>query len=920
MKLQGPGAGLAAALASLAALFTTNLSTIVPVPAPAGLVTLPGAGSPAPTSWGARTIGPAAPEDRVDVQLYFRPRDPTGLAALAAAVSAPGNSEYHHFLTVAQFAARFGASAASVGTIDNYLRSYGLVVGPLGGNRLAQDVSGTAGHLSRALGAELSEVRTAKGKIVLGTALAPRLPADLAPAVALVGGLDPWATESSDLVRFPRRVGGAAAGRAGGGASGSQASLGARRHDSGQSPVLGMPETCAGMPYVGLTPAQLQSIYGFAPFYNDGDLGQGTTVGFIEYALADVPAIATFQKCVGSSVNVTYVTTSGPPTQVNSEAAADVEVIAALAPKANVVVYESNQAGTGLAPWELAISGTAAGGLPDVISSSWGSCEAQTGLGTSYYQEEQSLFEEAAAQGQTVLAASGDDGSEGCFQQSQGAELAVDDPATAPGVTAVGGTASDSPSGPQYVWNSRHSGASGCLGTGCSTTGASGGGGSSVWPRPAYQPASLPQPEYCSFGPAGCREVPDVSALAGDPYAQYCSGSVCGGGDGWVGIGGTSLATPSWAAAVALSENLCATKVGFLNPLLYSEPNELTGPVTSGNNDLLGSNNGLYGASADGGYSMAAGLGYLGGTDIALGALCGPNNLLGSTPPTTTSTTTGTTTPAGTGTPTPAGTRTVARACTLPVNQRLLGQPAAILGMTDLGCAGYWVVSQSGDVAAFGSALSYGSLNPKPGTTVMAIAATPDDKGYWLLASNGRVGAFGDAQYYGQPASRLGRATAVGIAASPDGRGYWVATGAGRVYAYGDARPLGSAAGLHLERPITGIAAAPQGMGYWLVGADGGVFGFGDAAFNGSLAGVPLNGPVVGISAGGGKDSYRLVGADGGVFTFGTAFYGSLGADPPGAPVVGIAASVDGGGYYVLDASGAIYGYGDAAYVGRALT
>ena len=156
--------------------------------------------------------------------------------------------------------------------------------------------------------------------------------------------------------------------------------------------------------------------------------------------------------------------------------AADIEVIAALAPKATVIVYESNQPGTGLGPWELAVSGTAAGGLPEVITSSWGSCEPDTGMGSSYYQAEESIFDEAAAQGQTIFVASGDDGSEGCLDQTRSKMLAVDDPATAPGVTAVGGTASDTPNGPQYVWNSRASDGLGCLGTGCAGDGASGGG------------------------------------------------------------------------------------------------------------------------------------------------------------------------------------------------------------------------------------------------------------------------------------------------------------------------------------------------------------------------------------------------------------------------------------------------------------
>ena len=105
---------------------------------------------------------------------------------------------------------------------------------------------------------------------------------------------------------------------------------------------------------------------------------------------------------------------------------------AALAPKATVVVYESTNKAPDLGPWELAVSGTAPGGLPEVITSSWGSCEPDTGMGSSYYQTEESIFDEAAAQGQTIFVASGDDGSEGCLDQTQSKRLAADDPATTP--------------------------------------------------------------------------------------------------------------------------------------------------------------------------------------------------------------------------------------------------------------------------------------------------------------------------------------------------------------------------------------------------------------------------------------------------------------------------------------------------------
>ena len=668
----------------------------------------------------------------------------------------------------------------------------------------------------------------------------------------------------------------------------------------------------------------LEEAYQLKGFYQLGDKGQGETIGLIEYSLADRAAINTFDACIGAPLTVYYDPTAQPPTQPQSEAAADVEVVAAIAPKATVQLYESNQSGTGLGPWQLAVSGSAPGGLPDVISSSWTSCEPLTGLGVSYYETEEVLFEEAAAQGQTVLVATGDDGSEGCYSQSSSSQLAVDDPASAPYVTAVGGTASDTPTGPQYVWNSHGALTAACLDTGCAGNGASGGGASQIWPRPKYQPANLPVSPACAFGAQGCREIPDVSALAGDPYSQYCT--ICGNGGGWLGFGGTSLSAPSWGAVVLLSESLCPTKIGFLGPLLYSNPKSVSGPVVSGDNDLLGSNGGLYAASATGGYSMATGVGYLGGVNLASGALCGARSAaLASGPPyvAPASSTSKTGASSGLSSSFPRSpTGTPARACTAPVDKALKGTPVALAASEWLGCAGYWALSQTGAVTAFGSAINFGSAPKLLSATAVAITPTPDYQGYWLLASNGQVFAMGDAGSFGSPYHLHPSSPMVGMAATPDGNGYWIVAANGVIYTYGDAKFYGSMAGRHLNAPIAGITAVPDGKGYWLVASDGGVFGFGAAFYYGSVTAlaskIPDQGPIIGITTGPKANGYRLASSNGDVFSFGASFLGSEGSKPPPAPLTAIARSVDGEGYYVMDSDGQVYAFGDAPYLGNA--
>ena len=907
----------------------------------AQLVALGGATPPAPSAFGAKSQGPAPKSASTSFQVYFQPNNVSQLAALAAAVSTPGSASYHRFLSVSQFAARFGPSEQAVSALDSYLRSEGLSVGKLSANRLAQYVTGTSGQLEGAFHAPLVRFRTAERAEVIGSTSSPELPADLAGSVAFVDGLDPWAVPHNNLVRLPSHSPPShslashrqASTRA---AAPTPAATGPRGGSRTAATQIGTQaaSACSGMSRQGLTPSQLDSAYGLTSFDQRGIQGQGETIGLIEYALADTGAIAGYEACTGASLSIDYVPTSAPPTQTDTEVAADLEVIAALAPKATVVVYEASQQGTDLAPWDLAVSGTADGGLPEVISDSWGSCEQDTGMTSAYYQVEEGLFEEAAAQGQTVLVASGDDGSEGCLDQTQGKEFAVYDPATAPFVTAVGGTASNTLTGPQYIWNSRKAKGEQCLDSGCDLQGASGGGSSTVWARPAYQPASLPPSPTCTLA-EGCREIPDVSALAGDPYAQYCTPSLCGAGGGaWVGFGGTSVAAPSWGAAVLLSDEACSTKIGFLNPLLYKEAALLTGPITSGNNDWTGTHDGMYEAYASGGYSMAGGLGYLGGGELTAGQLCGPSGAAAgpgsppgsaaggsgatsSTTGSTTGSTTSTTAPTGTG---PGSNHSPARGlnCVQAVNQPMPGSPDALVATEDSNdCAGYLVVTTSGAVSAFGGAVLYGSLQGRD-LNVVGIAVTPDSEGYWLLTSDGAVFAFGDARSYGAPGNLSAGAPAVGISATPDGKGYWVVSRAGAVYAFGDAASYGSLLGHRLNQPIVGMAATPTGDGYWLAAADGGVFGFGDAIFHGSMGDSHLKSRVIGITANPNGNGYFLATAKGDIFSFGTTFYGSSGANPPPAPVVAIAPSLDKRGYYLIDSGGQVYAYGDAIYGGNA--
>jgi len=128
-----------------------------------------------------------------------------------------------------------------------------------------------------------------------------------------------------------------------------------------------------------------------------------------------------------------------------------------MAPQVSVKVYVGSDVGSNASNAVVLSTYTA---MVDqdavkVISTSWGECERD--LGAVQVQAEALLFAQAASQGQTVVAAAGDAGSEGCFGDATDAPrvLQVEDPASQPWVTGVGGTTLSSlgPAPTEQVWN-----------------------------------------------------------------------------------------------------------------------------------------------------------------------------------------------------------------------------------------------------------------------------------------------------------------------------------------------------------------------------------------------------------------------------------------------------------------------------------
>ncbi|HBE25504.1 MAG TPA: peptidase S53, partial [Ktedonobacter sp.] len=363
-------------------------------------------------------------------------------------------------------------------------------------------------------------------------------------------------------------------------------------------------------------PSQIATAYDFNKLYDSGSLGEGQTVGLLELDGYSSNDIALYASCFGGkNTQIQTIPIDGYNGAAGANAAEvelDMEMVLGLAPRlASLRVYEASI--SSLAAYNDAWARIVNDGTP-VVSTSWVFCEQGAGVANEI-QQENIFFQAAAAQGQTILAASGDLGATGCYDPQTGSNTtpSVDDPASQPFVTGVGGTTlslnADNTYQSERVWNDR-----------ALQNGASGGGVSKVWNMPSWQQG----PGVANAYSTGYREVPDVSINA-DPqtgYDVYCSVGGCAGG-GWRVLGGTSAAAPVWAAMVALA-NETALKangynLGFLNPSLYAISHGVGGtsyassfhdivPVQGGvnNNDYVG-NNGTYPDSSM--YDLATGLG-----------------------------------------------------------------------------------------------------------------------------------------------------------------------------------------------------------------------------------------------------------------------------------------------------------------------
>jgi kumamolisin len=519
---------------------------------------LPLAGSERAPLEGAREIGPANPNETVDVTIRLRSR--TGKKPIVNAAEFTKPIEKRTILSRKEFEQHHGADLDSIARVESFARQHKLTVKEKSLARRTVILSGAVAAMNEAFGVELKQYDHPTGRY-RGRTGSVHLPAELHDVVEGVFGLD---NRPQAKPHFRRRRGRA-------GARAAAVSL-------------------------SYTPTQVAALYDFPT----GVDGTGECIALIELGggysdtdlsnywsqlkLTETPTVSAVS--VGNGSN----NPTGDPNGPDGEVMLDIEVAGAIAPAAKIVVYFAENTDAGfLNAITTAVHDST--NNPSVVSISWGGPESSWTQQAMTAMDE--AFQSAAAMGVSVCVAAGDDGSTDGVTDGLNH---VDFPASSPNVLACGGTqlvASGNTITSETVWNEL-----------ANNEGATGGGISDFFPLPSWQNGAGVPPSANPSKNVG-RGVPDVSGDA-DPTTGYVT-LVDGNPDV---IGGTSAVAPLWAGLIALINESIGKPVGFINPLLYQDAS-----TAADFNDVTSGNNGAY--SAGPGWDACTGLGSPIGTQVA---------------------------------------------------------------------------------------------------------------------------------------------------------------------------------------------------------------------------------------------------------------------------------------------------------------
>jgi hypothetical protein len=528
-------------------------------------------------------------------------------------VHSKNSPTYHHWLTPEQFGETFGPVDSDIQAASSWLASHGFQVPRISKSKTLVEFSGTAAQLREAFHTEIHQY-TVNGETHYANSTDLSVPAALAPLIRGVTRLDSFGLES-----YVESLGQAAYSPA------------TKRF----APLFTNPDGRTN--FFAVAPEDFVTEYNVAPLYTAGVNGTGQTIGVIAQGNIDLALPNAFRTLFGLPANAPQVVIDGNdpgefPRNLNPYF--EVELAGAIAPAATVNLY--------LAQTNLVQSAQALAALravddnqASVLVAGFGECEQLLeNAGNQFWS---SLWEQAAAQGQSVFVANGNTGPAACDAGlsaiATNVGLAVNGIASTPWDTAVGATdffysdfASGAPSAPSF-WNQSNDSSFGSLkaplpeqpwddalglnavnffasNTISLPASATGGGASSC-----SQAMDNVQPVVCTGGYAkpswqnapgvpadNARDVPDI-ALFGGNGSNFSSYAVCaepgdctGGGQPTVTLLGGTAASASAMAGIAALVNQKFGRQGQANFTLYALARQFPAvfhDVTMGTNDVV---------------------------------------------------------------------------------------------------------------------------------------------------------------------------------------------------------------------------------------------------------------------------------------------------------------------------------------------
>ena len=519
--------------------------------------------------------GSVASDRQLGMQLTLALHNRADLDRLLAAQQDPSSPQYHHWISTAEFDARFGPTDADLQKVSSWLAQSGFTLDSASTRTRTIKFHAAAAVAEREFGVSIAA--SSDGKYFANFD-DPAVPADIAPLVANIRGLSNMHAALAAVNTSELKPANAAA----------------------------SPEFEIGK-FKRFGPNDLYTFYDETPLLNDGVNGAGADcIAILEDSDFDSPSVAEFNGLFGlPSLSLSTVYADGADPGVNGdyiEAELDAQYGHAAAPGAPMVAYIGNE---NVAEFEGsdaiidALSRAVSDNSCGVISISFSLCGEPSSLFTGTIDP---LMAEAASHNVGVYVSSGDEGSAAlAFSATKGGcvitkERGVNELAADPNATGVGGTSFK----PKYskpgadvgyvkesVWHDR--------------TGAGGGGQSAIFPKPSFQSGVIPADSN--------RDVPDIS-LAASPlkpgFFIYVNETLecC--------IGGTSLSAPYWAGIAELvAQQAGVARTGNINTRLYNL-GALANPAMSGLRDVTKGSNGFHGAAgfkAIGGYDKATGWG-----------------------------------------------------------------------------------------------------------------------------------------------------------------------------------------------------------------------------------------------------------------------------------------------------------------------